>query len=113
MKKRLGLLWLRQNDPPNDLDQHICHIAAVKAKKLMWKKRCLHWFPAITAVAAFAITGIIIFPQPINKRLTAGLSKTELLHLSDWSKLEQENYNLDLQLLGGGQAVFDLSEFKL
>lgn len=99
-------------DPPAELDGRILAAATARARDIA--RRRLLWGRAIwslvSAAAVVATVGIIWIQHFESTSARGEKARTEeLLALADWSKLEQENYNLYFSLNSGAQAVSELS----
>ena len=108
MNKILKSPNLLRREPPQALDRRILIAGAVAAAR---RRRTLRWrlFGTISGAAAavaLAVTATWHFglapgrtaDSVIWSEHTQNLSEQELLEFSDWSGLEQENYNLSSQL---------------
>ena len=103
MNKLLKSPNLLQQDPPEALDQRILLAGAIAAARhRRTRKRnfigAISGIAAAVAIAATAIWQMMPTPKRITPNPVMSISEQELLELSDWTTLEQENYNLASQL---------------
>lgn len=99
---------LIRREVPAALDRRILAAARLEAKKLRFRRlfrRCS--FTGAAAAALLVASGIFWFQPAANDARAA--ENRELLALSDWSKVEQENYNLNFELYCGRQAFSELA----
>lgn len=103
MSKYLKSPNLLRRETPEALDRRILVAGALAAAQHR-RARTRRIFGAISGVAAAVAIAVTAFWQmaPETKQPPAGkvavISEQELLDLSDWTTLEQENYNLASQL---------------
>ena len=113
MNKILKSPNLLRRDPPQDLDRRILIAGAIAASR---RRRMFRWrlFGTISGAAAAVALAVVatwqfgIMPGQTKRPGASGiavagdqaqkLSEQELLEFSDWTALEQENYNLASQL---------------
>ena len=103
MSKLLKSPNLLRRETPEALDRRILIAGALAAARHRTARQ-RHIFGAISGVAAAgAIAAVAIWQmmpdaKPTAVERSASISEQELLELSDWTTLEQENYNLASQL---------------
>ena len=87
---------------PVALEEKIRTAARRKAqsfrRRRIWMRRI---FPAAAAAAALLVTGVFLW----NDSAKPGIAKVELLALNDWSKIEQESYNLSFEIFSNTRAL--------
>jgi len=113
MKKRVPIDDLSLHDVPEELDRKILLTAAFRARRQQQRRqfrRIAAAAAAVLFVSGSAFLGYrahsVRMPEEPEPQL---LSQSELLRLGDWSELEQENYNLGLQIDSGRQAFAELA----
>lgn len=100
---------LIRREVPAALDRRILAAARQEAKKLRFRRVFRRWsLPAAAAAAALLVASGLFWFQPAAAEPRAA-ENHELLALSDWSKVEQENYNLNFELYCGRQAFSELA----
>lgn len=100
---------LIRREVPAALDRRILAAAKQEAKKLRFRRlfrRCS--LTGAAAAAALLVGSGIFWFQPDTNDARAAETQ-ELLALNDWSKVEQENYNLNFELYCGRQAFSELA----
>ncbi len=100
---------LIRREVPAALDRRILAAARLEAKKLRFRRlfrRCS--FTGAAAAAALLVGSGLFWLQPDAPEPRPAVDR-ELLALSDWSKVEQENYNLNFELYCGRQAFSELA----
>lgn len=104
MSKYLKSPGLLRRETPEALDRRILIAGAVAAAQHR-RARLRRIFGAVSGIAAAVAIAIAAIWQmtPETKRIhrdksAVVVSEQELLELSDWTSLEQENYNLASQL---------------
>ena len=113
MKNEMRFQTLIARDVPAELDRRILAAASKRAAELRFRHARRRWFWAGSATAAAAILviagAVLLLPEMAgNTRPPA--PRADLLALSDWTSVEQENYNLSFELYSGRQAVSELAE---
>ena len=110
MKKYLKLETLTQAEVPQELDLRI--LAAAKLRQNAWvrNRRVFRYVLSGTAAAAALLVawGIHLMPQQQFKRIP-NEDYAALLEMSDWSALEQENYNVSSEL-ASSSSLLDLAD---
>ena len=95
MKKFLGLSELLERDVPQQLDGTILAYAAIAARRRRMQKK-LRIAAGVAAMFCFAV-GITIHALPEETPAAAvQFSNSELLAMTDFTTLEQENYAIGL-----------------
>lgn len=95
MKKFLGLSELLERDVPPQLDGTILACAAIAARRRRMQKR-FRIAAGIAAMFCFA-AGITLPMLPENDpENTVQLSRSELLAMTDFTSMEQENYAIGI-----------------
>lgn len=99
MKKLLRPPEMLEREAPEALDRKILLAASVAAARRRGVRRW-RFVGALSGMAAAAALAVVTFyPQLATApRTRPELSSRELLEISDWTTLEQENYNLSSQL---------------
>ena len=103
MSKFLKSPNLLQRETPDALDRRILIAGAIAAAQHRRARKqrvfgAISGIAAAVAIAAAAIWQMAPEPKRITSERGAAISEQELLELSDWTSLEQENYNLASQL---------------
>ena len=108
---------LNSGEVPEALDRRILAAAAFQARKNRARRVFQHWmWSGAAAAAAFLIAGGIFFlpggSAPAGGEPGGVPSREELLALSDWTRLEQESFNLSFEFYSGRQAVAELADVR-
>lgn len=105
---------LIRRDVPAALDRRILAAARQEAKKLRFRRLFRRWSlsGAAAAAAALLIGSGIFLSQPSPADSHAAENR-ELLALNDWSRVEQENYNLNFELYCGREAFSELAGLNM
>ena len=105
---------LIRREVPAALDRRILAAARQEAKKLRFRRVFRRWsLSGGAARAGGAVVGSRLFlVQPAADDVRAAETQ-ELLALNDWSKVEQENYNLNFELYCGRQAFSELAGLNM
>lgn len=110
MKKFLKLERLTQAEVPHELDLRILAAARLRQGALARRRRVFRYVLSGTAAAAALLVavGIHLMPQQQFKRMSQE-DYAALMEMSDWSGLEQENYNLSSEL-ASSSSLLDLAD---
>ena len=99
MKKLLRSPEMLEREVPEALDRKILLAASVAAARRRGVRRWRFVGALSGMAAALALAAVTLYPRfAESPRPQTGLSSRELLEISDWTTLEQENYNLSSQL---------------
>lgn len=96
--------------PSAALDDRIMLAARIAAARNRSRHNFRRYFAISGAAAALLIGGAVYIhmPQPAARNR----SQEELLAMNDWSKFEQESYNLALQLYSEGDIMLELTDIQ-
>lgn len=115
MKNRFETLRVRE--VPAALDRKIMAAAVLKARAARFRRMFIHCsVSAGAAAAALFVAGAVFLMPEANREAPAVPTKSvknELLALTDWSALEQESYNLSVELYSGRQSMAELATVKI
>ncbi len=108
---------LSTRNVPEALNRRILAAAALQARQNRFRRSLRHWmWSSAAAAAAFLIAGGMFLlpgtPVPQDGRADGTPDRAELLALSDWTRLEQESFNLNFELYSGRQAVAELADLR-
>ena len=114
MKNEMRFQTLIARDVPAELDRRILAAASKRAAELRFRhaRRRGFWAGSATAAAAaiLVIAGAVLLLPEMAGNTRPPAPRADLLALSDWTSVEQENYNLSFELYSGRQAVSELAE---
>ena len=88
--------------PSTDLDNRIMLAAQIAAARNRSRRHFRRIFATSGAAAALLIGGAVFVAMPAYRNAAM---EDELLAMSDWSKLEQESYNLSFQISSEGDML--------
>jgi len=97
-------------DVPPELDARIIGAAKHRAAQLHRRRLLLRRVTPLAAAALLLVSVAVIFMRPGDasaKRLTG----SELLSLTDWSEVEQQSYNLSMDVYSGEIATDSVGEY--
>ncbi len=100
-------------DVPPELDRRILAVARERASELRFRrvKQRWIWGSSVFAVAAtFVVVSVVFFLPGMTESRSPSTQQSDLLAMSNWVGLEQENYNLSFELYSGRIAVSELAE---
>ncbi|MBR7103928.1 MAG: hypothetical protein IKC65_03210 [Lentisphaeria bacterium] len=112
MKKYLKLDALTKAEVPRELDLRILAAGKLRQGALLQRRRKLRFvFSGAAAAAAFAVAlGLCLMPQNQDFRDVSREEYAKLAALSDWTSVEQENYNLSGEIFWGSTSVTELAD---
>ena len=93
--------------PSADLDNRILLAARIAADRNRSRRHFHRIFAASSAAAALLIGGAVFVAMPSFRNAA---TEEELLAMNDWSKFEQESYNLSFQISSEGEMLPDLAD---
>ncbi len=106
---------LTEREVPAALDARILGAARRKAESNRRHRRFFRreLFGLGAAAAALVTAAVFLYPgsSPDAPPAKTTLARSELLALADWSKVEEENYRLAIDLYSGRQSLADLTDY--
>lgn len=115
MKKYLKLDALTQAEVPRELDLRILAAGKLRQGALLRRRRRMRFvFSGVAAAAAFSVAlGLCLMPETQEFRKISKEEYANLTALSDWTAVEQENYNLSGEISWGSTSVKELAEKRV
>ena len=112
MKKYLKLESLTAKEVPQDLDLRILAAGKLRAGTTGKRRKRLRWTISTAAAAAgLLIAAGICFVQPeaVFQQKISMEEYSHLMAMTDWTDIEQENYNLSGEINCGTKSGIELA----
>ena len=111
MKKYLKLEELTSREVPSELDLRILAAGKLRQQKVLRRRRELRLLSGMAAAAALCIAaGVCLMPESRGEKQISKEEYASLLAMSDWTSIEQDNYNLHSEAALGNSSVTDLAD---
>ena len=115
MKKYLKLETLTSREVPPELDLRILAASRLRQNSVLRHRKKLRLiYSGIAAAAAFAIAiGVTLLPEQQNFKRISKEEYARLADMTDWSSVEQESFNLSIELSMDPGLTAELADNRL
>ena len=110
MKKYLKLEELTSREVPRELDLRILAAGKLRQQKVLRRRRELRLLSGMAAAALCVAAGVCLMPESRGEKQISKEEYASLLAMSDWTSIEQENYNLHSEAALGNSSVAELAD---
>ena len=115
MKKHLKLERLVSREVPRELDLRILAAARLRQGAVLRRKRRLRLIFSSSAAAAMLCiaAGVHMLPEQQDFKKISKEEYSSLAAMTDWSAVEQENFNLSIEMSFGSPQITELADSRL
>ena len=116
MKKYLKLKSLTVREVPQELDLRIIAAARLRQGSGQARRKFLRWTISAAAAAAGVFIAIGICFSQVDTGFNPKLTQEEyarLMAMTDWTDIEQENFNLTGEITCGTKSVVELADNRM